>query len=297
MMSLPIGVKTTSGGAYDRTASPLYFIATNAQILLRATHMNVLVAVNEIKTELHRRQLRELCATRNVLLDSGIYNLAMDHAKQHGISMDEALKLHPTEVNGFNELRDKYYELATEYATSLWGVIELDLGGPSVKPETRAMIERDTGVVPMPVYHPFTDGWDYYDKLATNYDRICFGNLVKASPPVRQRLLHTAATRAMTYPYLWTHLLGVTPNEYWLGCPMRGSADSSSWLAGRRWFKGWRSNTMIKKQGLFPSDMWYDKDTDPDYLKITSMLSSQVVFAQHTVDALKQDTHACHIVT
>ena len=303
MSQLLGNVKFTSGGTFNLKDSPLNFIAADTHILFRdgslipETHANVLIAVNEIKNTKDKERLYELCESRKVLLDSGIYNLAMDHARKHNTSMDHALKLHPTEVDGFDKLRDRYYELATVFSSLLWGIIELDLGGPGVKPETRSMIERDTGIIPMPVYHPFTDGWDYYDGLATSYDRICFGNLVKASPPVRQRLIYTASIRAKMYPYLWTHLLGVTPNEYWLGCPMRGSTDSSTWLAGRRWFTSWKSNTMLKKHDHFPEDMWYTLEKEGQSLKINAVLSSQVVFAERNINAIKQDTHPCHIAT
>lgn len=286
---LPSGVKRTSGGRFDRNDTPLYYIAGSPDRLLGTDHRNILVAVNEIKSQKNRDDLERLLDDdRNVLLDSGIFNLAMGHARAHGIHMDRALKLHPSEVDGFNELKDRYYDLGTTYASRLWGVIELDQGGAAVKPETRAMIEADTGIVPMPVYHPFNDGWDYYDSIASGYDRICFGNLVKASPPARLRLIHTASERAREYPYLWTHLLGVFPNENWLAMPLRGSCDSSSWLTALRWMPSWKDWTLLKMNSHFPPDMWYAKDSCSI---ADQVVASSAVFTQRTIEAVKEDTH------
>lgn len=289
-VTVPKGVKRTSGGTFNREDTPLYYIAGSPDRLLDTTHTNVLVAVNEIKSQKQRDEFERLCEDRRVLLDSGIFNLTMGHAKAHGMTMDQALALHPSEVDGWPELRDRYYDLATRFKDSVWGVIELDLGGAAVKPETRAMIERDTGIIPMPVYHPFGDGWDYYDTIAGGYDRICFGNLVKASPPVRLRLIHTASERARKYPYLWTHLLGVHPNENWIAMPLRGSCDSSSWLTAMRWMPSWKDWTLMKMTGHFPPDMWYAKDS---YAIAHRVVSAQVIFTQATIEAMKEDTHPC----
>lgn len=283
-----LGVKATSGGTFDPHESPLYFIASNPEAVEESQHRNVLVAVNELNGPRQFEVLDRLCDTRKVLLDSGIFNLAMGHAKAHGLSMDTALTLHPTEVDGFTELRDRFYGVVGKYADRLWGVIELDQGGAKVKPDTRAMIERDTGVIPIPVYHPLNDGWDYFDTIASGYDRICFGNLVKAAPPTRLRLMHTAAERARAYPYLWTHFLGVHPNENWLGMNYRGSCDSSSWLTALRWMPSWKAWSLLKMNAHFPPDMWY---TSGGVSKGEDVTAATARFTQDTLEALKGDTH------
>ena len=56
------------------------------------------------------------------------------------------------------------------------------------------------GLKPIPVYHPLLDGWDYFDELAAQYDRICFGNIVQAPAATRIRLLHTLWERHRRYP-------------------------------------------------------------------------------------------------
>ena len=57
--------------------------------------------------------------------------------------------------------------------------VEVDQGGRENKIKTRARLEK-MGLRPIPVYHPLNDGWDYFDYLAENYDRICMGNVVNA---------------------------------------------------------------------------------------------------------------------
>lgn len=85
----------------------------------------------------------------------------------------------------------------------------------------------------MPVYHPLVDGWDYFDEIASTHDRMCFGNVVQARPPVRIRLLHTLWERRRQYPHLLVHVLGLTVNEWCLPFPP-DSCDSSTWLNALR---------------------------------------------------------------
>lgn len=285
-------MKATSGGTFDHDQHGLYFIAGAPVAVADVPHRNVLVAVNEVNGAKQRDYLdRMLDEGRRVLLDSGIFNLAMSHAKAHDLSMDTALTVPPEEVDGFPDLRDAYYDLATTYQDRLWGIVELDQGGAAVKPITRATIEKDTGIIPMPVYHPMLDGWDYYDTLAQQYDRLCFGNIVKASPPMRLRLVHTAYERARAYPHLFTHLLGLTPNENTLALAMRGSFDSSSWLKGVRWMPSWMGWSMLKMVAHYPPDMWYRAGVD-SYGQARGMGGASAHFTQATIDAVRQDTHA-----
>ncbi len=295
-MSTP---KQVTGGKFDPTDRMLYFIAGGARSLDESGHENVLIAVNEIKTPADVAMVDKLCDTRKVLLDSGIFNLTMGHAKRHGTSMDQALRLAPEEIDGFGELWDRYAAVSTRFADRLWGVIELDQGGKENKPRTRARIESELGIVPMPVYHPLLDGWGYYDQLAAGYDRMCFGNLVKAAPPVRLRLIHTASERARAYPHLWTHLLGVYPNENLLGMPLRGSCDSSSWLTSLRWMPSWKSWAMAKMVSHYPPPMWYPtahtlqpgQNAREFYHKAEMINAATARAMQSTIDSLREDTH------
>jgi hypothetical protein len=52
-------------------------------------------------------------------------------------------------------------EHATTYADRLSGYTELDQGGRDHKRRTRTRL-HDLGLNPIPVYHPFNDGWDYF---------------------------------------------------------------------------------------------------------------------------------------
>lgn len=169
-----------------------------------------------------------------MFLDSGIFNLTNKHMRATGCTMDEALALAPTEITGFDRLFDRYIELVTRWGDRLWGYIELDQGGAANKRITRARL-HDMGLDPIPVYHPLNDGWDYFDELASEYERICIGNIVQADPATRVRILHAVWERRRAYPSLrWVHALGLTPNETCLPFPPE-SCDSSSWVNGLRY--------------------------------------------------------------
>jgi hypothetical protein len=150
--------------------------------------------------------------------------------------MDEALALPPADIDGFDWLWDGFLKVHGWLGARAWGYIELDQGGAVNKRITRQRL-HDEGVNPMPVYHPLNDGWDYFDELASQYDRICMGNVVQASPQLRVRLFHTLAERHRTYPDLWVHCLGMTPNQWANALPF-DSCDSSTWLSMVRWGSG-----------------------------------------------------------
>lgn len=221
-----------TGGNWDRTDSPVYFLAGNTSRLedVVGLYPFLLIAVNEAPASHLARWLDKGSA---LFLDSGVYWLATQHANAHGLTMDQALGLAPDEVDGFDALFDSYVQLATEFGDRLWGYIEIDQGGKENKRKTRARLES-LGLRPIPVYHPLNDGWDYFDELASQYDRICFGNVVKADKETRCHLIATAYERRRKYPNLWLHLLGVTPNERLMAWPS-SSSDSSTWLQSIRW--------------------------------------------------------------
>lgn len=295
-MNIPEGVKRTTGSTFDPDDHYIYFLATDAECLSRTQHPQVLVAVNELDTPKQIEVFKRLLDERKVLLDSGIFNLAMEHVRAHGVTHDEALSMAPEEIDGFDRLWDMYGEIVTRYADRLWGVIELDQGGVANKPRTRERIEREFGIVPMPVYHPLLDGWDYYDTLAQGYDRMCVGNLVKASQSVRLRLQWTIAERGRQYPYVWHHLLGVTPNQNLIGMDYRGSSDSSSWITNLRWMPSWKAFSMYQAVASYPSDMWVDMDTyvgDPTEARMRNeAVAANSAYAQHLmIQDLREDTH------
>ncbi len=214
----------------------------------------LLIAVNEInaRTEQHMQELAGSGA--RWFIDSGVFNLTNNHMRRHGISMDKALALAPDEIDGFDALLKRYTDIVSRWGDKCWGYIELDQGGRENKIKTRAMLEAQ-GLRPIPVYHPFNDGWDYFDYLAQNYDRICVGNVVQADRDTRKRLVATMWERKRKYPDLWIHLLGYTPNEFLNAYPI-DSGDSSSWLNVVRW-SGMQERTMLKTIGAMDKNYQY----------------------------------------
>jgi hypothetical protein len=230
-------ITRTGGGKFNPKEQNVYFLASNAERLLQShdTTSHILMAVNELEGQasMDYFELAVNDPTKRVFLDSGVYNLATSYAKAHGVTMDVALSMAPDEMDGFADLFERYVHITKTYGDRLWGYIEIDQGGRENKIKTRAKLEA-LGLRPIPVYHPFNDGWDYFDYLAIRYDRMCFGNIVKANGPTRLRLLATAYERHRLYPHLWIHVLGLTPNQ-WLAAMPINSGDSSTWLAPLRW--------------------------------------------------------------
>lgn len=264
-------MKLTTGPTFDPTDPFTYFLAgtptRHMDVYDHATmdgqvkggrYPHVLVAVNEVEGDSSHRAMNELAEEgRSILLDSGVFNLATGHARSHDMTMDQALSLPPEDLDGFDALLDRYYTVATKYADHLWGVIEVDQGGPLVKPVTRARIERESGIIPMPVWHALLDGGDYYDGLVAEYDRICVGTLVQAPPPTRWRIMAALYDRARANGLsTWHHLLGVTTSDMMFSHPIHGSSDSSSWLAGPRWAPNWHSGAMGRQITRFGVPEW-----------------------------------------
>lgn len=254
----------TAGGTFDSKEENIYFIASNVDRLVPGApvHDYLLVAVNELKTQKELMHLDGwISSGKKVFIDSGIFNLTNDHKRKHGITMDQALSLPPDQIDGFDNLFERYVEIVTKYQDHCWGYIELDQGGRKNKIKTRERLEA-LGLKPIPVYHPLNDGWDYFDYLAERYDRICFGNVVQADRFTRKRLITTAWERHRKYPDLWIHLLGFTPNE-WLNALPINSGDSSSWLSAVRW-SGYKERSMGASFGDMPKNFQYELGSDRD---------------------------------
>jgi hypothetical protein len=253
--------KKTGGGTYDPNEQPVYFIASGPTQLQTAREItrHLLIAVNELDSPKSRDEFEKMLDSgAQVFLDSGIFNLTNKHSRTHNVPMDVALALAPDEIDGFDRLWNNYCEIITRFSDRLWGFIELDQGGAVNKRITRARIEKETGLVPIPVYHPLNDGWDYFDEICSEYDRICFGNIVQAKQFVRKRLIQTLYERQrQDHPDTWIHVLGFSPNEWVHAAPWYGSCDSSSWLANVRWAANHKSQAANKRFGIFVYGMRY----------------------------------------
>ena len=232
-------IKQTAG-TWDRRIAPRYFIAGDVHHIMQGSGLkgpflsDVLIPVADLISERQENDLRTLLdAGSAVLIDSGVFTLANSYASKHKIDVIEALTMPPERLDGYKALLDRYRVIMGRYGDRAWGYIEFDVGGREAKKRCRAMLEAE-GLRPIPVYHPFSDGWDYFDELARSYDRICLANLGTATPEVRRRLVATTWQRAQAYPHLWVHCLGLSPSPLLLAFPL-GSCDSSSWVSVERW--------------------------------------------------------------
>ena len=176
-----------TAGVWEPDADPMFFFAGltyRANIFSHDPRVPALLAVNDIaqtgsplkrSNTAWQQVLRSLDAGQPFFLDSGVFNLTNEHMRAHGITMDEALSLAPSEIDNFDWLFDTYVEILREISDQLWGYVEIDQGGMDNKEATRRRLQA-AGFEPIPVYHPLNDGWEYFDTLASNYDRMCIGN-------------------------------------------------------------------------------------------------------------------------
>lgn len=253
-----------TAGRWNPADQHVYFLASKPHILIESADLTefILVAVNEIEGDYDRECFDRLVSggKHRVFLDSGVYWLAIQHAKAHGLSHNAALRMQPEQIDGFEQHFARYCQLLDQYGDRLWGYIELDLGGPSGKARTRNRLEA-LGYRPIPVYHPLGDGWDYFDALASRYDRLCLGNIVMARPAERLRLFATMAERRRQHRGLrWIHALGMTPNEIVNAYPLE-STDSSSWLSAVRWAPS-TDRCAGASMGKLPTNFNYALGTD-----------------------------------
>jgi hypothetical protein len=285
-----------TGGTFTPGDRPVYFAAGvnwTGKVVRWPEHG--LVAVNELWTEKAEEMgLRiHLDAGRKILLDSGIFWLTNEHKRAHKITMDEALSLAPEEIDGFDKLYLRYVTLVQRYGDRLWGFVELDQGGAVNKRRTRAGLEN-LGIIPMPVYHPLNDGWDYFTELAEGYDRICFGNIVQASRALRVRLLHMLWERRRDYPHLWVHVLGLSAGPSTFSLPV-DSCDVSTWLSPLRWPAVRTESAMLSKIGDLGPGFAYDLN-NPHAENATRMDSFGMCSDAMTAASMNW-RHAAHRIT
>lgn len=277
-----VAIGKTGGGLYDPSDTQIYFIAGDALHTLRhgaKYKKHCLIAVNELEDDSRELAFNNALTNGNVMfLDSGVFSLASEHARRHDISHDEGLKTPPEQLDGFQALFDRYLYLVRTYESRIWGYVEIDIGGTDQKRKTRAKLES-LGCRPIPVYHPLNDGWDYFDELASKYNRICVGNIVQASRYVRLRIMATIWERKKKYPGLWIHLLGMTPNEWVSAYPME-SLDSSTWLAPVRWPSAWKARAQLRAVSGFNEKYTYILGDMTSWIKAVEASGAQTHFNQ-----------------
>jgi hypothetical protein len=284
----------TGGGTFDPDEGPINFVAVSSNdqtlALTHATH--VLIALNELTGDADFRRFEALLDSgkHKVFLDSGIFAINAAYRREHP-EVPETFVIPPHEMPGFQELRDVYVEVIRKYESRLWGYVELDQGGEPWKPKTRAALEKE-GLRPIPVYHPMVDSREYFDKLASTYDRICVGT--PKLQFVRKRLYTTVWHRWKKYPGLrWIHVLGCVPNQWSRAIPF-SSYDSSTWTEPMRWgvFHEQADGKMFTQ---LPKNFMYRYEADPDSAdgsnKATSVAMSQAFMVQknlrHRIDLMR----------
>jgi len=222
-----------TGGTWDPSAPPMYFVAmTTMYDDVPALVENVLLPVTNAKAP-DAQVMFNSGRRLNILVDSGVFELAAAHARKNNLTHDEALRAPIDEIEGALKLLDSYAEFVSQRGDELWGYVEFDIGGREQKIKTRAKLES-AGLRPIPVIHPLNDGWSYFDEMADKYDRLCVGNLVGASESVRRRILFEVQRRRQGKAVKWIHALGVTPSSLWMSLPTE-SCDSSSFANMTRW--------------------------------------------------------------
>lgn len=268
-------LRKTGGGRFNPKDKNIYFIAGNPGDMEIGAffYPYVLIAVNELEDEKSEQIFDKLAGDCTVFLDSGVFSLASEYATKNKVSHDEALKVPLNKLPGFEALFAKYVTLVKKYETRLWGYVEIDLGGAEQKRKTRTKLEG-LGLRPIPVYHPLNDGWDYFDELASTYDRICVGNIVQASRYIRKRIMATIWERKKKYPKLWVHLLGMTPNQWANSYPME-SMDSSSWLRSVRWPTSWMEHVNLASFSGFSEKYIYILGDTESWFQAKCVAASQ----------------------
>lgn len=238
---------------------PIYFLASlmsNAEVA-SLYHDSILIAAPNIKTKKHIANIKRwIDQGKNILVDSGVFELCSHHAKTNSIQLNAALGSPPDSIDGFGKLLDHLMNIEKQLKNA-FAIVEVDIGGKKHKRNTRAFIEAN-GAKVCPVFHPLIDGWDYLDELGEKYPCIFVGNVVDASESLRLYIIARLLKWKQTHQETWIHMLGVTPSPTALAMPMN-SYDSSTWVASVRWPTGWKAGGLWHKVSGFDRDMIYSR--------------------------------------
>jgi hypothetical protein len=198
----------------------------------------------------------EIAAYDSLFVDSGVFGLAMDYAKETGISHNVALRTPIKQIPGWAAFRDMYVDTIRHVHDRVWGYVELDLGGTAQKIETRTWLES-IGLAPIPVWHPLGDGLEYGKHLMETYDRVCLGNIVKSDRDTRKVILQ-AMTFARQHTKVWIHALGLGPVDFVTAYNVN-SIDAMSWMAAIQYSRrsGYSLTTPFQRDGRY-----YDEEVE-----------------------------------
>lgn len=227
------------------------------KVIEQQRSVNKLYSLRDFSESNYKAQLDcEIRAYGTILLDSGIFGLAMDYAKESGLSHNLALTTPLKSIPKWPQFRDLYIDMMRHVKDTVWGYVELDLGGTAQKIETRTWLES-IGLAPIPVWHPLGDGLDYGKHLMQTYDRICLGNVVKSDRATRNILLQ-AMTFARQGTKVWVHALGLGPTEFVTAYHV-DSLDAMSWMGALMWSRRTGHSLMypFTREGRY-----YDEEID-----------------------------------
>jgi len=273
-------MKKTGGAHYQKNNTQLYFMAIgadDAKIFNNAKiAKNTLLPLNAI-TQNNLETIKNL-PNLNLLIDSGIYNLANTISKKEKLTFTEALNINPERIPSFEAYYSNYIKTIKELEPHIWGYIELDIGGEKIKTKLRKQIEKD-GLIPIPVWHPLIDGLNYLQQLLEEYDRICIGNLSYTSNNERMKILQTVFNiRNNIKNKTWIHALGMTPNTLLYTYPVE-SCDSSAWVSGIR-FANLKVTGGAENFGTLSKKYLYNKQSKKHYEKAKLLANYETYFME-----------------
>jgi hypothetical protein len=175
---------------------------------------------------------------KDFILDSGAFSY-MNGRKTDDIDWDE--------------YADRYAAFVLK--KNIRNYIEIDVDrviGLSEVERLRRRIEKKVGWKSMPVWH-VGRGYDYWLKMCTDYDYVCFGAFLVDKLDSSKYPIVTKFIRDASRLNARVHGLGFTGFK-WLPKLHFYSVDSSSWLAGNRYshvckYKDGRVNIIKKPAG------------------------------------------------
>jgi len=223
-------------GVWSRDERHLFFVSVFENSLATAgrCHKSLLVAAPYMARD---KDLDGLDAFIDdggrLFIDSGVFGVAVEASRKMGVPFSQAVKTRFDEIEGSADFLVKWRKVIDRMRSSCWGYVEIDLGGVEGKREVRAHLEG-LGYAPIPVFHALNDPWDYFEELASTYDRVAIGNLVRADRRTQAKILRRIEESRKSLPVEWIHALGVGICPSFLTAPCE-SCDASSPTAPLRY--------------------------------------------------------------